>query len=253
MEVDAFSTPVSHMHKKMQEICDILQMQVTDDATQTATKMADTVASILKTLNTGYVGSPILAKDEFRTDQLKTVEDIQSAMHDEYTYRYNVLKKRLNVTLQGFSWSEKGKENDANMQQVVAQQLQQFPSAPSVTLYDLFAAQPDVAVITKASVSTVSKASPIKSFVIGDVPDRGGRPHERLRGAMPVFKSRDQLGISEPQQKAQRTSGGRGRVQGAWHSDKGGKGSTGGKQDGGRQGGGWSAGGARGRGRGRGW
>lgn len=84
------------------------------------------------------------------------------------------------------------------MQQVINDQLQHFPVTPDVELFDLFTAQPDLAVITKTNIVTKIH-TPIKSLIIGDVPDRGGRPTER-HGAMPVFKPRD-TSSSEPHQK----------------------------------------------------
>ncbi|KAA0716439.1 Protein FAM98B [Triplophysa tibetana] len=124
-----------------------------------------------------------LLMTNLNSEQWKQLHEINKALCKDYECRRQMMIKRFDVTLQSFAWGEKGKERNE-----VLSSIQLFTPSPksSVSIATLLAAREDQSRISpvKAGPSTA-----IHKMLMGDVPDRGGRPGE-IEPPMPSFTSR---------------------------------------------------------------
>jgi len=158
-----------------------------------------------------YIKSPIFKRNSFTKEQIDTLTQINNALQIEYKFRHEVLRKRLGVTLQGFLWSELGKEKEVEIRSVIQSRVSSIPPSPAHDLYDLFAAHTDMLDIKKTSSFATGLENPSRrSVIVGNVPDRGGRVNVK-KGVtdMPSLKPREELSGQKQQRKG-------GRVQGSW-------------------------------------
>jgi len=212
----------------LKEMCVDLQIPFDGHAAvDTLLAVKSKVLELLKTLPPDYIKDPLFSKQNFSPQQMKDIEDMNEALREEYTYRFTVLKKRLDVTLQGFLWCDEGKKHEAEIKEIVSKKIVEIPSEPDITLHDLFCAHTDLGVISKTSSLSTQSPSVVKSVVVGEVPDRGGRPGEGRQGSMPSFKARGATGDNPPPKR-----GRGGRIQGGgWQGRGGGGGGKGGRGD----------------------
>ncbi|MBN3326253.1 FA98B protein, partial [Atractosteus spatula] len=178
------------------------------------------------------VGKPVL-KSGLNSDQWAKLEEINSVLSAEYECRRRMLIKRLDVTVQSFSWSERAKDQIDNMAKAYQPKRHSLSSKTTVGLAHLLAAREDICNIVKTSSGSTRErtACPINKVLMGGVPDRGGRPSE-IEAPSPEMP---------PWQKRQ-DGGGRG----GWGGRGGGRGGGGGHWG---RGGGGGGGGGRGYGR----
>jgi hypothetical protein len=80
--------------------------------------------------------------------------------------------QRLALTVESFTWGNRltGKEEQYEQ---VKQRVNALKVEPNVTLYDVFSARSDLAVVEKTNSSETVSA--VKGILMGNVPDRGGR------------------------------------------------------------------------------
>eukprot|EP01112_Ceratiomyxa_fruticulosa_P006758 TRINITY_DN1763_c0_g2_i3.p2 TRINITY_DN1763_c0_g2~~TRINITY_DN1763_c0_g2_i3.p2 ORF type:complete len:342 (+),score=93.49 TRINITY_DN1763_c0_g2_i3:243-1268(+) len=123
-----------------------------------------------------YIKSPIFKRNAFTKEQLETLTQINKALQIEYKFRHEVLRKRLGVTLEGFLWSEVGKEKEAEIRAAIQSRVTSIPPSPVHDLYDLFATHTDILEIKKTNSFATELENPSRrSVIVGSVPDRGGR------------------------------------------------------------------------------
>jgi len=222
MAIDLPDIPpeIATLCKYLKELCEDLQIPFdVHAAVETLDAVKTKIIELLKTLPLDYISSPIFSKKDFSQQQLKNIEEVNEALREEYVYRFTVLKKRLDVTLQSFLWSDAGKKHELAIRNVIGEKIGQIPTEPDITVHDLFCAHADLGVISKTSSLSSQSPSVVKSVVVGSVPDRGGRPGEPHQAQMPNFKARDQSQQPQPQRQ-----GRRGRVQARWQASGGGRG-----------------------------
>ncbi|KAL1124809.1 hypothetical protein AAG570_001430 [Ranatra chinensis] len=113
--------------------------------------------------------------------QWNTLEKVNNDLRSEYTVRRKMLLKRLEVTIQSFQWSDRTRGKEDEIVSVYGQKKNALKPDPKVQLSDLLAARQHLAVIEKTSNSNVRKntQSSVNKIIIGNVPDRGGRPSEQ--------------------------------------------------------------------------
>lgn len=120
-------------------------------------------------------------------DQWQSIAKIQAALEDEYNLRRKMLLTRLDVTVQSFKWSDKikGKEKDINERYSnKSQELEKLKFGGQRTdIASLLASRDKLAIIEMISSANVRKntKSKLQRFIIGKVPDRGGRTLENQR------------------------------------------------------------------------
>lgn len=143
----------------------------------------------------------VLLKTNLNSEQWKQLHEINKALCKDYDCRRQMMIKRFHVTLQSFSWGERGKERNDDLSSI-----QPFTPSPysSVSIATLLAAREDQSRISpvKAGPSTA-----IHKMLMGNVPDRGGRPGE-IEPPMPSFTSRSEgRGSNQYKKRRQGSSG----------------------------------------------
>ncbi|KAG8223058.1 hypothetical protein J437_LFUL002006, partial [Ladona fulva] len=158
-------------------------------------KLEQKVKEIVSKAPAGLVGKPLF-NGTLSGKQWHTLEGIQQELHDEYKMRREMLIKRLDVTVQSFQWSDRAKSQEDRIAQIFQNKRAQFRVQPLVELSHLLAAREDLAVLEKTSNASVRKntQTSINKVIIGQVPDRGGRPSEQQPPPpeMPSWQQRPQ-------------------------------------------------------------
>ena len=157
-------------------------------------------------------------------------------MRTDYGLRRRMMLKRCDVTVQAFLWSDSARGNEDAIVSAVAAARDAIGSEPPPLAVDDALAMSrrrarDIAARLEQPISATSKVTvdaPMKSVVIGAVPDRGGHAHKQrpsARDMMPAWQQRTEGG----------GKGGKGRGGGRGRGGGGGKGRGGGRGKGKRK------------------
>lgn len=115
-------------------------------------------------------------------EQWKLVDEFQRELDTEYDMRRQMLLTRMDVTVQSFQWSDKGRAKQDQIEERYTTNRNHAESmlhgGESTSVVALLAAREDLTIIEKTSNATVRTRSDIQKHVMGQVPDRGGRAHE---------------------------------------------------------------------------
>lgn len=168
------------------------------------------------------MGKPLFnPKKQLNDEQWHKIAKIQAALEEEYNLRRKMLMTRLDVTIQSFKWSDKlkGKEKDINERYSNKTQILeklQF-GGQRTDVASLLAARDKLAIIEKTSSANVRKntKSKLQRYIIGKVPDRGGRTLEQQKPPpeMPSWQKRQPGGDNR--------GGGRGGNRGNFNQNRG--------------------------------
>lgn len=130
--------------------------------------------------STSLLKEPLL-QEELSSEQWQKASMINDALCKEYKMRQEVLIKRVDVTVQSFSWSDRTKvmaDDISNAYDKIRKKL----SANSLTsIVDVLAARKNLCVIEKTchgDARNATKCKLNKHLMSGKLPDRGGRPSE---------------------------------------------------------------------------
>eukprot|EP00053_Salpingoeca_punica_P006189 m.59384 g.59384 ORF g.59384 m.59384 type:complete len:616 (+) comp13574_c0_seq1:1474-3321(+) len=194
-------------------------------------KISALIAKVPKT----YLSPPLL-QQQLSTAQWDALQDINSALHAEYTVRRQMLLKRLDVTVQSFKWSDRAKNLVNDIEKTFQPRRERLRAESAVDINDVFFATNDLLRWVKTSNSDVRQntQSVITKVVIGAVPDRGGRPtetrpsYEDVRFAFHAKRSDARPQREQPHKD--RPRGGRAVVQKGWDNKGRGGGGGGGVQ-----------------------
>lgn len=129
-------------------------------------------------------------------EQWKAVDKFQRELDTEYNMRRQMLLTRLDVTVQSFQWSDRGRskqdeiESKFSTKRKIAESM--LLAGESTSVAALLAAREDLTIIEKTSNATICTRSDLQKHVMGQVPDRGGRAHEHVAPAkeMPSWANR---------------------------------------------------------------
>ncbi|XP_053620773.1 protein FAM98A [Plodia interpunctella] len=126
------------------------------------------------------VGKPLYNKALTEKDW-KQLEVTFSEMFEEYRLRRETLITRLECTIQSFEWSDRLKTKKDAIQSTYRPKREQLKVKPNIQLSDFLAARTSLLHVEKTSSAAVRKntQSDVNKVIIGQVPDRGGRPHEQ--------------------------------------------------------------------------
>ncbi|CAN8075718.1 unnamed protein product [Agarophyton chilense] len=149
------------------------------------------------------LGAPLLS-ETLTNSQRAECSRIHSALQREHELRRNMLLTRLDVTLSSFARSKAAKQNWQRFE-ALKLRIGQLKSTDVVALYEALAARQWL--VANPPVANRVDANHVKSFLMGQVPDRGGRV-SATGGQMPQF--RDRL----PSWKDRSSSKGKGRHKG---------------------------------------
>lgn len=202
-----------------------------NSAIELLNKVQEAARKAVTQLPIGFL-DPLVCKEDLSGDQLDVLGEIVEQLTKQYTVQRRVLIERASLTLQSFLWSKRLEAMGTvdEVKQIVDQGLMGMSPEPSVSVSQLFTTNLgdviDVSHRATCGRSTTFKAS-VKGVMIGEVPDRGGRPDGRSTNDsnMPKFSKR----ITEESGRGGRRGGrhstggrGGGRVQGGWQSGRGG-------------------------------
>lgn len=104
------------------------------------------------------------------------LEKLQHELDAEYELRCEMLRTRLEVTIQSFQWNN-DQEKNAFLAKLYEEKLNEIDFLSKETgIADLLAARPNLLIIQKTSSALVRKNthSQLEKHIIGRVPDRGG-------------------------------------------------------------------------------
>ncbi|KAG7466194.1 hypothetical protein MATL_G00162220 [Megalops atlanticus] len=122
-----------------------------------------------------HIGKPVL-KSSLNSEHWAELEKINSVLSAEYECRRRMLIKRLDVTVQSFSWSDRAKEQIDSMAKAYQPKRHSLVAKSSISLAHLLAAREDICNLVKTSSgsSREKTACAINKILMGRVPDRGG-------------------------------------------------------------------------------
>lgn len=167
------------------------------DATHTFMDIQTQVNVLLEKLPETHIRAPALERS-ISAERWEELEKINTALSAEYECRRRMLIKRLDVTVQSFSWSDRAKVKIDQMAQAYQPRRYCLSVESSVSLAHLLAARRDVCNMVKTSSgsSRQNTSCAVNRILMGRVPDRGGRPSEIQAPApeMPVWRKRSDGG-----------------------------------------------------------
>uniref|UniRef100_A0A1I7ZHP8 Protein FAM98A n=1 Tax=Steinernema glaseri TaxID=37863 RepID=A0A1I7ZHP8_9BILA len=113
--------------------------------------------------------------------QWDLVNKINRDLSKEYALRRELLLKRLDVTVDSFTWSEKGAHKKDEVLKTYEEARSKINCNTEVEMSDLIAAKSDLLFVDKTSSSAVRARTqnPLRKFLLSENPaDRGGRTSE---------------------------------------------------------------------------
>jgi len=146
----------------------------------------------LSTLAKDILSEPLLERT-LDSKQWSIVSSINDTMSEEYSMRQQVLVKRIDVTIQSFSWSDKLKDKQDVVSSSYLPLRRKFTTSSLTSTLDILVARKDLCIFGKTSggVAREMTKCDINKTLIGKVPDRGGRPSLTAPPAeMPKFQQR---------------------------------------------------------------
>ncbi|XP_052385990.1 protein FAM98B isoform X3 [Carassius gibelio] len=178
---DADTEEMDTSLQDLRVICETLKLPdpVGRDARDVFSAVEQQVNVLLEQLPETHVGDPAF-KSSLRPDQWSELEKINGALSAEYECRRRMLIKRLDVTIQSFSWSDRAKVRIDSMARAYQPKRYSLSLRCSVSVSHLLAARQDVCYMVKTSSGSCREKTScaINRILMGRVPDRGGRPSE---------------------------------------------------------------------------
>ncbi|KAI0989778.1 hypothetical protein GJ496_007188 [Pomphorhynchus laevis] len=162
---------------------------------------------IIKQSPKDALGSPLLTNTP-TAKQWEKIEYIYQLLFEDYLARREMWLKRLDVTVQSFLWNNRTKNLEDKIMTLYEPMRKQLPHIPDVKLSNLLSAREDICSQQKTCASKAGSVFKLKNYVIGSVPDRGGRVNEFEPLARETFQAQQNQRMPQDQRQNQR---GRGR------------------------------------------
>jgi len=151
-------------------------------ALETALNNSSNSASIKGAASTAEAlwPAPALSLAELTPLQREVVDLAAAALNDDYSLRRAVMLQRLKLSAQGMLWGVRDAAKRAQIAAVYADRLAAVQTKVALTAADLALVGPQVVAVRRVTDSSapahalLSKAR-VRSVVMGDMPDRGGR------------------------------------------------------------------------------
>ncbi|XP_026867445.1 protein FAM98B isoform X1 [Electrophorus electricus] len=165
----------------LQAICKTLNLTKPDEQrpSELFSSIENQVNVLLKKFPERHVGKPVL-KQSLTSEQWRHLEKINHVLSADYACRRRMLAKRLDVTVQSFSWTDRAKEKIDAMAKAYQPKRHSLTLKSSVSLAHLLAAREDICNMVKTSSGSSREKTTcaVNRVLMGRVPDRGGRPSE---------------------------------------------------------------------------
>lgn len=165
------------------------------DTSSLFNKISSKLQDILKTVPPALVGKSLVC-NSYSNEQWKYINNIIELLNEEFNIRRSMLLTRLDVTVQSFKWPDRLKNKKHELDEIYQAKLNLINKLPSFSTSDFLSAREDLAIVEKTSstLAVQNTNSSINKVMIGQVPDRGGRPNEQQAPPpeMPSWQQRTQ-------------------------------------------------------------
>lgn len=155
------------------------------------TKLQD----LLKTVPPALVGKSLVC-NSYSSEQWKYINNSIELLNEEFNIRSTMLLTRLDVTVQSFKWPDRLKNKKQKLEEIYQTKLNVISKLPNFCTSDFLSARDDLAIVEKTSsmLAVQNTNSSVNKVMIGQVPDRGGRPNEQQAPPpeMPSWQQRTQ-------------------------------------------------------------
>ncbi|XP_056624062.1 protein FAM98B [Triplophysa dalaica] len=179
----------------LRAICKTLNLPdpIRQESRDVLTAVEKQVCVLLKHLPETHIRHPAF-KGSLDADEWSKLEEINSVLSAQYECRRRLLIKRLDVTVQSFSWSDRAKVRTDRMAGAYQSKRYSLSFKSSVSLAHVLAARDDICNVVKTSSGSCREKTTctVNKILMGAVPDRGGRPSEIQAPLpeMPVWQKR---------------------------------------------------------------
>ncbi|CAH7372076.1 protein FAM98C isoform X1 [Phodopus roborovskii] len=131
------------------------------------------------------------------TSQWEALGSLSQSLTEQYCCRRCLLLKRLDLTTSAFHWGDRAEGKGEAMKAVLFPIRGRLTPESDVSVAHVLAARADLSRLVPATSVAARQGTScaINKVIMGDVPDRGGRPDE-LEAPMPAWKSRRENGGS---------------------------------------------------------
>ncbi|XP_008072490.1 sprouty-related, EVH1 domain-containing protein 3-like isoform X1 [Carlito syrichta] len=125
----------------------------------------------------------------------EALESLSQSLRDQYCCRRSLLLKRLDVTMSAFHWSDRAEAQGKAMKAVLIPIREVLTAESDISIAHVLAARADLSRLVPATSVAARRGTrcAINKVLMGNVPDRGGRPNE-LEAPMPSWRSRREDG-----------------------------------------------------------
>ncbi|XP_060852000.1 protein FAM98A [Rhopalosiphum padi] len=155
------------------------------------TKLQD----LLKTVPSALIGKSLVS-NSYSSEQWKYINNSIELLNEEFNIRSSMLLTRLDVTVQSFKWPDRLKNKKQKLDEIYQTRLNIINKLPNFCVSDFLSARDDLAIVEKTSstLAVQNTNSSVNKVMIGQVPDRGGRPNEQQAPPpeMPSWQQRTQ-------------------------------------------------------------
>ncbi|XP_040489868.1 protein FAM98C isoform X3 [Ursus maritimus] len=162
-------------------------------ARSTSTPFSRQISELLPSLPPGFL-QPLLS---FPLDapRWEALESLCQRLGDQYCCRRCLLLKRLDLTASSFHWSDRAEAQGEAMKAVLIPIREALTPESDVSIAHILAARADLSRLVPATSKAARRGTccAINKVLMGNVPDRGGRPNE-LEAPMPSWQSRREDG-----------------------------------------------------------
>ncbi|XP_045298423.1 protein FAM98C isoform X1 [Leopardus geoffroyi] len=168
-------------------------------------ELHDKISELLPSLPPGFL-QPLLS-NPLDAPRWEALESLCQRLRDQYCCRRCLLLKRLDLTTSAFHWSDRAEAQGEAMKVVLIPIREALSPESDVSIAHVLAARADLSRLVPATSKAARRGTccAINKVLMGNVPDRGGRPNE-LEAPMPSWQSRREDGGGR---KAGRQSWGR--------------------------------------------
>lgn len=150
---------------------------------------------LLKTVPPALIGKSLVC-NSYSSEQWKYINNIIELLNEEFSIRRSMLLTRLDVTVQSFKWPDRLKNKNHKLEEIYQTKLNLINKLPNFSTSDFLSAREDLAIVEKTSstLAVQNTNSSVNKVMIGQVPDRGGRPNEQQAPPpeMPSWQQRTQ-------------------------------------------------------------
>ncbi|ELV13959.1 Protein FAM98C [Tupaia chinensis] len=155
--------------------------------------MGEKISELLPSLPPGSM-QPLLSHP-LDAPRWEALESLSHSLRDQYCCRRCLLLKRLDLTTSAFHWSNRAEAQGKAMKAALIPIREVLTPESDVSIAHVLAARADLSRLVPATSMAARQGTccAINKVLMGNVPDRGGRPGE-LEAPMPTWRSRREDG-----------------------------------------------------------